>query len=46
MEALGYYNTLLNPCDRIMVLDSPSSVHLSHGFYTDGGKKVSAASIF
>lgn len=40
------YTGLLNPGDRIMGLDSPSGGHLSHGFYTHGGKKVSAASIF
>lgn len=40
------YTGLLNPGDRIMGLDSASGGHLSHGYYTHGGKKVSAASIF
>jgi glycine hydroxymethyltransferase len=29
-----------------MGLDSPSGGHLSHGYYTPGGKNVSASSIF
>eukprot|EP00252_Welwitschia_mirabilis_P012847 TRINITY_DN28381_c0_g5_i2.p1 TRINITY_DN28381_c0_g5~~TRINITY_DN28381_c0_g5_i2.p1 ORF type:complete len:665 (-),score=93.21 TRINITY_DN28381_c0_g5_i2:7-2001(-) len=40
------YTALLQPKDRIMGLDSPSGGHLSHGYYTYGGKKVSGASIF
>lgn len=40
------YTGLLLPSDRIMGLDSPSGGHLSHGYYTPSGKKVSAASIF
>ncbi|XP_059454285.1 serine hydroxymethyltransferase 7 [Corylus avellana] len=40
------YTGLLLPNDRIMGLDSPSGGHLSHGYYTPSGKKVSAASIF
>ncbi|XP_045803313.1 serine hydroxymethyltransferase 7 isoform X1 [Trifolium pratense] len=40
------YTGLLNPGDRIMGLDSASGGHPSHGYYTPGGKKVSAASIF
>lgn len=37
---------LLMPGERIMGLDSPSGGHMSHGYYTPGGKKVSGASIF
>ncbi|KAF8088466.1 hypothetical protein N665_0541s0031 [Sinapis alba] len=37
---------LLLPGERIMGLDSPSGGHMSHGYYTPGGKKVSGASIF
>lgn len=40
------YTALLQSKDRIMGLDSPSGGHLSHGYYTSSGKKVSAASIF
>lgn len=40
------FTGLLLPKDRIMGLDSPSGGHLSHGYYTPSGKKVSAASIF
>ncbi|OVA06159.1 Serine hydroxymethyltransferase [Macleaya cordata] len=40
------YTGLLLPKDRIMGLDSPSGGHLSHGYYTPNGKKVSGASIF
>uniref|UniRef100_A0A5B7BHI9 glycine hydroxymethyltransferase n=1 Tax=Davidia involucrata TaxID=16924 RepID=A0A5B7BHI9_DAVIN len=40
------YTGLLLPKDRIMGLDSPSGGHLSHGYYTPSGKKVSSASIF
>jgi len=36
----------LMPGERIMGLDSPSGGHMSHGYYTPGGKKVSGASIF
>ncbi|ONK58009.1 uncharacterized protein A4U43_C09F6900 [Asparagus officinalis] len=40
------YTGLLLPSDRIMGLDSPSGGHVSHGFYTPSGKKISGASIF
>ncbi|KAM7252904.1 hypothetical protein ACFE04_025522 [Oxalis oulophora] len=40
------FTGLLSPGDRIMGLDTPSGGHLSHGYYTPGGKKVSATSIF
>ncbi|MCL7033881.1 hypothetical protein MKW94_004805 [Papaver nudicaule] len=40
------YTGLLMPKDRIMGLDSPSGGHLSHGYCTPSGKKVSGASIF
>ncbi|XP_020532155.1 serine hydroxymethyltransferase 7 isoform X2 [Amborella trichopoda] len=40
------YTGLILPKDRIMGLDSPSGGHLSHGYYTPSGKKVSGASIF
>jgi glycine hydroxymethyltransferase len=40
------YTALLEPNDRIMGLDLPSGGHLTHGYYTAGGKKVSATSIF
>jgi len=40
------YTGLLDPHDRIMGLDLPSGGHLTHGYYTAGGKKISATSIF
>ncbi|ESQ33306.1 hypothetical protein EUTSA_v10003888mg [Eutrema salsugineum] len=40
------YTGLLLPGERIMGLDSPSGGHMSHGYCTPGGKKISAASIF
>lgn len=40
------YTALLEPHDRIMGLDLPSGGHLTHGYYTAGGKKISATSIF
>ena len=39
------YTALFKPHDRIMGLDLPHGVHLSHGFQTDT-KKISATSIF
>lgn len=40
------YTALLNPHDRVMGLDLPSGGHLTHGYYTAGGKKISATSIY
>jgi hypothetical protein len=40
------YTALLNPHDRIMGLDLPSGGHLTHGYYTANGKKISATSIY
>lgn len=40
------FTGLLQPKERIMGLDLPSGGHLSHGYYTSSGKKVSGASIF
>eukprot|EP00899_Mesostigma_viride_P022529 jgi/Mesvir1/3460/Mv11953-RA.1 len=40
------YTGLLQPHDRIMGLDLPSGGHLTHGFMTATGKKISAASIY
>ncbi|XP_078432727.1 serine hydroxymethyltransferase 4 [Wolffia australiana] len=40
------YTALLSPHDRIMGLDLPSGGHLTHGYYTSGGKKISATSIY
>jgi glycine hydroxymethyltransferase len=40
------YTGLLKPHDRVMGLDLPSGGHLTHGFYTASGKKVSATSIY
>jgi glycine hydroxymethyltransferase len=43
---MAVYTALLDPHDRIMGLDLPSGGHLTHGYYTAGGKKISATSIF
>ncbi|CAN6583953.1 unnamed protein product [Malus baccata var. baccata] len=40
------YTGLLLPNDQFMGLDSPSGGHMSHGYYTPSGKKVSGSSIF
>jgi glycine hydroxymethyltransferase len=40
------YTALLKPHDRLMGLDLPSGGHLTHGFYTPKGKKISATSIY
>lgn len=40
------YTALLQPHDRVMGLDLPSGGHLTHGYYTAGGKRISATSIY
>jgi|EP00670_Eutreptiella_braarudii_P001538 glycine hydroxymethyltransferase len=40
------FTGLLNPHDRIMGLDLPDGGHLTHGYYTAAGKKISATSIY
>ncbi|XP_010435218.1 PREDICTED: serine hydroxymethyltransferase 5 [Camelina sativa] len=40
------YTALLQPHDRMMGLDLPSGGHLTHGYYTSGGKNISATSIY
>ncbi|KAL2332610.1 hypothetical protein Fmac_013823 [Flemingia macrophylla] len=40
------YTAVLQPHDLIMGLDLPSGGHLTHGYDTSGGKKISATSIY
>ncbi|KAK8681244.1 hypothetical protein V6N13_053651 [Hibiscus sabdariffa] len=40
------YTAVLKPHERIMGLDLPSGGHLTHGYCTAGGKKISASSIY
>lgn len=40
------YTALLQPNDRIMGLDVLSGGHVSHGYHTQSGKKIPAASIY
>jgi glycine hydroxymethyltransferase len=40
------YTGILQPRDRIMGLEVASGGHVTHGCYTESGKKVSAASIY
>lgn len=40
------YTAVLSPHDRIMGLDLPSGGHLTHGYYTATGKRISATSIY
>ena len=40
------YTALLKPHSRIMGLDLPSGGHLTHGFYSASGKRVSATSLY
>lgn len=43
---LVVFSTLLLPKDRIMWLDSPSGWHVSHGYLTPSGKRISGPSLF
>lgn len=40
------YTALLSPHDRVMGLDLPSGGHLTHGYVSPKGRKVSATSIY
>ncbi|KAG9139377.1 hypothetical protein Leryth_025828 [Lithospermum erythrorhizon] len=40
------YTAILDPHDRIMGLDLPSGGHLTHGYYTSGGKKINYIDLF
>jgi glycine hydroxymethyltransferase len=40
------FTGLLSPHDRIMGLALPDGGHLTHGYYTAAGKKISATSIY
>ena len=40
------YTALLEPHDRLMGLDLPSGGHLTHGYTTTSGRKISATSIY
>jgi len=40
------YTALLSPHQRIMGLDLPAGGHLTHGYQTASGKKVSATSVY
>jgi len=40
------YHALLEPHDRIMGLDLPAGGHLTHGFRTATGRRVSATSVY
>ncbi|KAL0016964.1 hypothetical protein SO802_004033 [Lithocarpus litseifolius] len=40
------YTAMLQPHDRIMSLDLPSGGHLTYGYYTSCGMKISTTSIY
>ncbi|VDK33639.1 unnamed protein product [Taenia asiatica] len=43
---IAVYMGLVGPQGRIMGLNLPDGGHLTHGFFTPSGKKISASSIF
>ncbi|VUZ44014.1 unnamed protein product [Hymenolepis diminuta] len=43
---MAVYMGLVGPHGRIMGLNLPDGGHLTHGFYTPTGKKISASSLF